>query len=434
MAGTIGKGLASAPAVPPSSQASWTPTAAMTADGWQGSSTVVSTDAAGDFLSAWSGINNKTPGCYNYIQIRIRSHTGELGPVQTLTPCGPPMFFPRVASAADGDAIVAWIDTKTSAVEARRVSPGGQLGPLLTVTPPNAQALSVSVAMSPTGLALVAWDGQPTAARFISANSALSAVLTIGSGGATAPALAFSSSGAATLAWTANGYAEAVATRITPAGLGPFTVIEGTAGGTVYGVPEITDDSNGNTYLLTRASASSGGRTTSRLLLREWSASGSLGPSVQVANPVQSGTLAIDGSLAVDGAGDAVVAWSSYLSDSASSVYGRHVSSAGNLGPVVRLGSGFAPAVVADPAGAGLVYWQSTAPPGPPGTVTSGNSGAPTTLYSRGVAVTSGAFSDLMTLSPNGETPDAAVSPTGRFAVVWEQSTIPWPVQARFSP
>lgn len=89
----------------------------MTTSGWQGSSTVVSADAAGDFLSAWSGINNKTPGCYSYIQMRIRSHTGELGPVQTLTPCGPPMFFPVVASAANGDAIVAWIDTKTSGVE-----------------------------------------------------------------------------------------------------------------------------------------------------------------------------------------------------------------------------------------------------------------------------------------------------------------------------
>jgi hypothetical protein len=53
-------------------------------------------------------------------------------------------------------------------------------------------------------------------------------------------------------------------------------------------------------------------------------------------------------------------------------------------------------------------------------------------VYSRGVTVTSGAFNGQLTLTSNGEMADAAVSPTGKLAVIWEQSSIPWPVQARF--
>ena len=192
---------------------------------------------------------------------RDRSHTGKLGPVQTLTPCGPPMVFPAVASGANGDGIVAWIDTKTSAVEVRRVSPTGKPGPVITVTPKNYQAYSVSVAMSPAGLALVTWDGEPNAARFIGTNNALSKVIGLGGGAVTAPAVVFSKSGAATVAWTEDGFAEAVASRVTPKGLGTVKVIAGQAAGTVYGVPAIADDSNGDTYLLTTVKATSGRKT-----------------------------------------------------------------------------------------------------------------------------------------------------------------------------
>lgn len=422
--GVAAVGLATAAAA----QASWTPITTMTARDWQGNSSVVSVDKAGDFLSAWSGINNKSTDCYSYIQMRIRSHTGRLRPVQTLTPCGPPMFFPAVASAANGDGIVAWIDTKTSGVEARRVSPTGKLGPVITVTPKNYQADSVHVAMSPTGLALVTWDGEPNAARFIATNNALSKVIGLGGGAVTAPAVVFSKHGAATVAWTEQGFAEAVASRITPKGLGRVKVIEGNAAGTVYGVPEIADDSNGDTYLLTTVDASSGSKTIYHLVLRKWSAAGRLGASVQVAKPVDNGMLA------VDGAGDAIVTWSNYINSSTSAVYGRHVSHTGKLGPVVRLGTGFAPAVIADSAGAGLVYWQSTPPPGPPGTPTTGNSDTPAKVHGRRVTVTSGAFNGRLTLTSDGGLADAAVSPAGKFAVIWEQSSTPWPVQARFGP
>jgi hypothetical protein len=55
-------------------------------------------------------------------------------------------------------------------------------------------------------------------------------------------------------------------------------------------------------------------------------------------------------------------------------------------------------------------------------------------VYGRSVTVSSGAFNGQLTLTSDGGLADAAVSPAGKLAVIWEQSSIPWPVQARFGP
>jgi hypothetical protein len=430
-AATATVGVASALAITSDAQASWTPIVTLTASTWQGDSPVVSADKNGDFLLAWAGINNKTPDCYSYIQLRTRSRTGSFGPVQTLTPCGPPMSFPAVASSPGGYGIVAWVRGDNHAIQARLVSPAGKAGPVLTVTPKYNQTSTVSVAMSPTGQALVLWEGRQTQGtgpngilgRFITPNGALGPVLEIGGGMSQTPSVVFDSTGTATVAWSDVSFSRAMAQRITPQKtLGKTEVIlapaPATAATTSFSVPQIADDSSGDTFLVTSVNVSSTTRQVKHLVFRKWSKSGALGPAVTVANPVD------DTALTADGAGDTVIAWSNYVNSTTSDVYARRISHTGSLGPAVKLGTGFLPRAAVAAAGSGIITWQSTP----------FDSGLPTKLYGRLVSATAGSFGPLLTLTSNGMYAQVAEDAAGKFGVIWEGSTIGYRVYARFGP
>lgn len=418
---------AGALAVAAAAQASWTPIVTLTGHTWEGTSPVISVDGSGGFLMAWSGLNNKAADCYSQIQLRTRYRTGSLGSIRTLTPCGPPMDFPAVASNANGDGIVAWFRSDNHGIQARRVSPTGRIGRVITVTPSGYQSNGVAVAMSPSGLALAVWNGPNpkggnVLGRFIAANGALGPVLQIGGGLPQTPSVVFDRTGTATVAWADASFSRALARRITPKSLGKVAVIlaptPSTAAFTTFGVPRIADDSNGDTFLLTSVNVSSKSNQVQHLVFRKWTRAGRLGPAVTVAKPVDSTALA------VDGAGDAVIVWSAYISRTQSAVYGRRVSRAGTLGHAVRLGTGFLPEAAVDPIGSGIITWQSTP----------FDSGRLTRVYGRRVSASAGKFGALLELTSNGQYAQLAVDPAGKFGVIWEGSTIGWPVQARFGP
>jgi hypothetical protein len=421
-------------------QASWTPITTLTAPNWEGDSEVISVDNYGDFLTGWSGISNTDPSCNPQTQIRIRYRTGKLGSVEQLTPCGHPWTsFPVVASNASGYGIAAWIyNPSTDAIQARTISPTGKLGPLLTVTPKGYQADLVNVAMSPTGQALVVWHEVSTVlkspnsilARFISPGSTLGPVLDIGGATGQLPSVVFDKTGTATVGWSAGGD-QSVARRVTPKGMGAVKTIfgppYGKVSGTVYGTPRLADDSNGDTFVLATADTTVKNKGVEHLLYRKWAKSGTLGPVITVANPRS--TLSItnigDGpALAADGKGDAVVTWDSALTtvtvnhQPEAAVWGRRVSSSGKLGPSVHLGSGFLPKVAVDPAGAGLVTWQSGQVASP----------YPTNIHGRRVSATTGTFGAQLEFTGAGAYANIAVDPAGEFGVIWER----FGIQARF--
>lgn len=430
-AATVTAGAASALAIASDAQASWTPIVTLTGSTWQGNSPAVSVDKYGDFLLAWSGINNKTPNCFDYIQLRTRSRTGSLGPVQTLTPCGPPMSFPAVASSPGGYGIIAWIRGDNNAIQARPVSPAGKIGPAITVTPKYNQTNLVNVAMSPTGQALVLWEGRQTQGtgpngilgRFITPNGTLGPVLEIGGGMSQTPSVTFDSTGTATVAWSDVSFSRAMARRITPQKtLGKTTVIlaptPATAATTSFSVPQVADDSRGDTFLVTSVNVSSKTKQVKHLVFRKWSKSGALGPAITIAKPVD-GTA-----LTADGAGDAVIAWTNYVNNTTSDVYARRISHSGTLGPAVKLGTGFLPRAAVAPAGSGIITWQSTP----------FDSGLPTKLYGRLVSATAGSFGPLLMLTSNGMYAQVGEDAAGKFGVIWEGSTIGYRVYARFGP
>jgi len=428
-------------------QSSWTPITTLTAPKWVGDSAVISVDSRGDFLAGWSGISDTNPNCNPQTQIRIRYRTGKLGPVEQLTPCDHPWTsFPVVASNASGYSIAAWIFNPNApdadVVQARTISPTGKLGPLLTVTRKGDQADLVNVGISPAGQALVAWHQLSTVfntpnsilGRFISPGSKLGPVMDIGGATGQLPSVVFDKTGTATVGWSAGGD-QSVARRVTPKGMGAVKTIfgppYGKVSGTAYGTPRLSDDSNGDTFVLATADTTVNNKRVEHLLYRKWAKSGALGPVITVATPRS--TLSItnigDGpALAADGKGDAVVAWDSALTtvtvnhQPEAAVWGRRVSSSGKLGPSVHLGSGFLPKVAVDPAGAGLVTWQSGQVASP----------YPTNIHGRRASATAGTFGPLLQFTGAGGYAVPAVDPAGQFGVIWVGGSVGSLVQARF--
>jgi hypothetical protein len=102
--------------------------------------------------------------------------------------------------------------------------------------------------------------------------------------------------------------------------------------------------------------------------------------------------------------------------------WGRRVSAAGKLGPSVHLGSGFLPKVAVDPAGAGLVTWQSGQVASP----------YPTSIHGRRASATTGAFGPPIQFTGIGGYAVPAVDPAGVFGVIWVGGSVGSLVQARF--
>lgn len=422
---------AAALAVATPAQARWTPITTLTARNWEGVNAAISVDKAGDFLTAWSGINNADPRCSIQTQIRIRFRSGKLGKVKHLTSCGQPgTVFPVVASNASGYGIAAWISDTTAALQARMISPAGKLGPLITVTPKGHDADLVNVAMSPSGQALVTWHESFNSlngiwARFIGRNSVPRAVRHIDGASSQLPAVVFDKTGTATIGW-ASGFGDAsMARRLTAKHMGKGVKIFGPKPGTGYGVPKLAEDSHGDTFALATTGKTVRNKNVEHLLFRKWSKSGALGRVVTIASPVSTVTatnIADGPSLAADGAGNAVVAWDSALSDSKAAVWGRRVSPAGKLGPKTRLGTGYLPKVAVDPAGAGLVTWQPV-PYGSP---------FPSKIFGRRTSAKTGEFGKRIQFTGDGGYASIAAGPEGVFGVIWAKSSLGWFIQARF--
>lgn len=427
MTGVAGVALAVATAA----QASWTPVTTLTGRTWEGVDPAISANAKGAYITAWEGINNADPNCGNQIQIRLRSSAGKWGSIHQLTPCsGPEMIFPAVAYNPTGYGVVAWLRAKDDAIQAVTVSPTGKIGPVLTITPKNNQAYFPMVAVSPTGQALVVWETinatstgpNGVLARFISPGSVLGPVRFLGASTQLVSAPVFDKTGTATVAYTATKVYEV---RLTPKGVGQPAVILSPALGTSFGKPQLADDSNGDTFVLVPQIVSTKTTQTEHLVVRKWTKARALGKAVTVAKAVPTVTVTNipDGpSLGADGAGDAVVVWNSALSSTQAAVYGRRLSPAGTLGPAVRLGTGYLPHVAIDPAGAGLITWQST----------TYQSGLVTTIYGRHVTATKGTFGSLIKFTADGEHAQIAVDQSGRSGVIWLRSSNAPLVQARF--
>jgi hypothetical protein len=190
--------------------------------------------------------------------------------------------------------------------------------------------------------------------------------------------------------------------------------------GVGYGMVSVGDDRDGDAVICFRRTINRGTFVPARVWARQWHHTGTLG-TVLALSP-STANVTYYHALATDLAGDSMAVWSQWTSTGQTVVYGRRVSATGTLGSITRLGTGDRPAVAVDDDGNGLAVWQSP-------TATSDQTKADARTISR-----SGAFGTTTEVSSDGRVPRTAVSPLGRFTVIWQQSTAPYRIRARLGP
>lgn len=412
-------------------EASWTGTYILSPRGWQGEDTPsLAVDGNGNTLLAWVAYKATSSGSLFQVQTRIRSHTGRMGPIRPLSPLSFGESWPKAAVDAAGDWALVWANG--GQLQGRRLSASGSAGPLRVLSRPGTAAVTWGVVMALSGPALAVWwelrnGSEQLVARYFYQNGSLGPVITLGGGSAAWPTITIDRLGTAIVAWSELD-GRLVARRVRPGKVSPLRVIMPAAANSGYAVGSIAEDTSGDTVFAFTRVDHRGTAQPTHLMVRVWRRGGTLDPARPIARNDE--IVYSDVAVATDGRGDSIVAWTRYNSSTQSDVaFGRRVSLTGALGRVVRLGTGYAPVTSIDPAGAGLVAWQSTPLPLPGST---GN--GLTHIHARRFAAASGTFGRKFTLTPDGDSVRLGESRTGKIAAIWQQSTPPWPIRARFGP
>jgi hypothetical protein len=362
-------------------------------------------DASEKTIIVWGRQDGTTPDCCRRIQLRVRSATGALSPLQVLSAGGQNATSPQISVAPNGYAVIVWSRFDASGpgccerIQVRTRSPAGTLGPIRTISSLNAGEHSddPEVAMDPSGNAVFVWERFiPTSpgccrvidTRALSATGTLSAVqtLSVPSVNAGDVRLGMDANGNAVFAWlrsdqTAPGCCNRVQARARSAAgtLSPVQTLSGA--GQNAADSEVGVDAAGKAIIVwTRANGASQG-CCDFVQYRTRSAAGVLGTVQTISAGGQNARASF---VAVDDSGNAVFAWA--RDDGAapptccSRIQARSRSSGGVLGPTETLSAGgqdaARPAVSLDPNGGsnpatpeGFIMWtriDGSVPGNPP--------------------------------------------------------------------
>jgi hypothetical protein len=145
----------------------------------------VATDPAGDSIAIWEP--NGENGLFA-VQAKRISAGGAVGALQTVSTLSPSEYPAQVAIDASGDAVATWTKTNASFVrraEARTISAADDLGPIKSLSKNSESAATPTVATDADGDSVVAWVDSGGSrgnlhARDISAESVLGPEQTLG--------------------------------------------------------------------------------------------------------------------------------------------------------------------------------------------------------------------------------------------------------------
>jgi hypothetical protein len=160
----------------------------------------VALDSSGNAIVVW----NRFDGTKNRIQAVVRSSTGTLSAVQTLSSAGQNGDQPQVAVDSSGNAVVVWrrFDGTNYRIQARARSSAGALSAVQKLSASGQTAFAPDIAEDPSGNAVVVWQRSDGAnyriqARARSSAGALDAVQNLSASGQDAywPDIAVDSSG-----------------------------------------------------------------------------------------------------------------------------------------------------------------------------------------------------------------------------------------------
>jgi hypothetical protein len=325
----------------------------------------VGVDAAGDAVFVW----RRFDGTEYIIQSRVRFASGALGPIQTLSDPGQDAFDPQVAVDPAGDAIFAWrrSDGSNFRIQARARSAGGSLSAVQTLSGSGKDAFDPRVGVDSSGNSVFAWRRFSSGTsynvqdRARSAGGSLSPVQTLG-GDALQPQVAVDPGGDAVFTWLhfdgSNWRAETRARSAAGALSGSKAL---SAAGSIALLPQVDIDANGDAVYAWERFDSGGYQVQARTR----SAGGAFTPTSTLSTV---GTNAITPQVAVDGDGNAVFAWTR-MGGAYDRIQARRLSAGGTFGPIVQVtGAGSFPSnpvLDMNATGGAALGWNAVTTNGP---------------------------------------------------------------------
>jgi DNA-binding beta-propeller fold protein YncE len=343
----------------------------------------------GDAVFVWArpdGTTQCSGSSCSRVQARIRSAAGTLGPVETLSAEGQHAHAPRVAIAPNGDAVFVWerfdgtkrcSGSSCSRIQTRVRTATGSLSAVETLSQAREHAHAPQLGVGRQGDAVFVWerfDGTNQCsgsscsriqASVRSATGTLSSVQTLSAEGqhAHAPEVAITPNGDAVLAWQRfDGSAgcggsgcSRIETRARAATTGLYSAVQTLSGGGLNArAPQVGVDSRGDAVFVWEqfdATSQCSGSGCSRIQARTRTATGSLG-TVQTLS--DAGQHARAPKVGVDARGSAAFVWQRFDGKN-TRIQARSRSATGALGTVHTLSEpgsdASSPAISVDPDG-----------------------------------------------------------------------------------
>ena len=286
----------------------------------------------------------------------------------------------KVAMDVQGDFVAAWLSYSSSSEEIyaqRYLAPSASEGSAFLVSSVSGRNFLPSVAMDAAGDFVVAWENRPSsgsaeiyAQRYSSAGTPEGSALLVSTitGDNESPSVAMDAAGDFVVAWEtvpSSGSAEVYAQRYSSAGTpeGSALAVSSTSGDN--DIPSVAMDASGDFAVAWENVPSSG---SDEIYVQRYSSAGAPEGSALAVSSTSGNN--VTPAVAMDAAGDFVVAWENRPSSGSDEIYAQHYAAGATAGggafPVSSIslfGGSRSPSVAMDVEGDFVVAWESYGQP-----------------------------------------------------------------------
>jgi hypothetical protein len=391
----------------------WTAPVELSAPGHTAYEQHVAVDPQGNAVAVWQRFN----GVVTVVQAATRPAGGTWGPPVDISGTEGSAQLPRVAIDAAGEAVATWDTTLgVNVVQVATLPPGGTWSTPRTISEPGRNSSDPEVAVDAAGDAIVVWEGANGSGTSIAQEASRPAgdtwtvpvKLSAEGQNAQIPAVAISPSGAAVVAWVRNDGSDFIvqASRRAPGGIWTTPLNLSKPGGDA-GSPTVAIDPAGDAVVAWRRW--DGTHEVVQAVRRSGEA-GAWSPTADLSRAEESG---YGPTAAIDPAGDATVIWEGIYGNThgvatADSAAGTDVWSPPAVLSATGVG-GFEPALAINSRGDAVAAWNEHS---------QGSELVRVALRGAGNSAW-GAPIDLSSPELENKAPAVAIDPAGDAVTVW---------------